>query len=96
VEKGQYYVYVLQNPQGRLYIGQTQNLERRISEYNNPQHNLRKYTSRIKGLWNLIFYEEYTSRSEAMRREKWLKGTSGRRWLHRQIGRASPSAKLPD
>jgi len=65
-----FYVYVVRSEKlGQYYIGQTDNVERRIRE-----HNSRKsfFTSRADD-WKLIYYEAFTTRSKAMTREKRLK-----------------------
>ncbi len=69
-----YHVYVLENLNGRLYIGHTDNLERRLNQHNSPEDksHLGKYTHK-NGPWILIGLEPYPTRSEAMRREKHLK-----------------------
>jgi putative endonuclease len=69
-----YDVYVLENPKGRLYIGQTADLERRLKQHNTPEghEHLGKYTHR-NGPWVLIGSESYPTRSEAMLRERQLK-----------------------
>ncbi len=87
-----YTVYVLvSETTGKRYTGQTDDLDRRLAEHNNPDHNLRKHTSRNAGPWRLVLTEEYPTRSEAMRREKWLKSGVGRAWLDARLnGRASP------
>ena len=46
-----FYVYILENPQGRFYVGQTDDLDRRLAEHNDPIHNAGKYTMRNKGPW---------------------------------------------
>ena len=74
-----YYTYVLENPDGLLYKGQTQDLEKRIMEHNNP-NNLHTYTAN-KGPWLLLLSEKYSTRSEAMKREKYLKTGAGRDFL---------------
>jgi putative endonuclease len=85
-----FYVYVLTSQTtGKRYIGQTEDLQRRLAEHNDPAHNPRKYTSRNPGPWRLIHHESFPSRSQAMLREKWLKSGTGRQWLDR-LGRASP------
>jgi len=86
-----FWVYVLVSEStNRRYIGQTNDLERRLAEHNSREHNPRKHTSRNKGPWRLVFSEQYATRSEAMKREKWLKSGVGRKWLNKTIGRASP------
>jgi predicted GIY-YIG superfamily endonuclease len=69
-----FYVYVLENPKGRLYIGHTDDLVRRLEQHNSPEGkgHLGKYTHR-NGPWKLFESETFDTRSEAMRREKQLK-----------------------
>ncbi len=69
-----YFVYVIENAKGRLYIGQTEDVERRLSQHNSPagKEHLGKYTHR-NGPWSLLGTESFDTRSEAMRREKQLK-----------------------
>ena len=69
-----YHVYILENSKGRLYIGHTDNLERRLKQHNSPEghEHLGKYTHR-NGPWQLIGCEDYATRSEAMIRERQLK-----------------------
>ncbi len=82
-----YFVYVLRNPEGRLYIGSTADLERRLFEH---QHGLAHWTS-SRGPWQLLYREELPSRSEAMQREKALKSGQGWAWLRAQFAaRAGP------
>ena len=86
-----YHVYVLVSEStGRRYVGQTDEVERRVREHNRPEHNVRKFTSRHAGPWKLIHREAFDTRSEAMRRERWLKSGQGREWLDATYGRASP------
>jgi putative endonuclease len=66
-----YFIYIIYNNSlDKFYIGQTDNLERRVFEHNNG---LSGYTSRFKGNWNLLYSEIFDSRAEAMKREKFLK-----------------------
>jgi putative endonuclease len=86
-----FFVYVLQSQSsGKRYVGQTADLEQRLKEHNDPSHNLAKCTTRNAGPWELLHSEEYATRSEAMKREKWLKSGVGREWIHAQFGRAGP------
>jgi putative endonuclease len=87
----QYVVYVLiSESTGRRYVGQTDDLERRVSEHNTREHNPRKFTSRNAGPWRLVHSEAFATRADAMAREKWFKLGAGRTWLDSTIGRASP------
>ncbi|MCA9277041.1 MAG: GIY-YIG nuclease family protein [Phycisphaerales bacterium] len=87
-----YWVYVLfSEAADRRYIGQTDDLNRRVDEHNDPSHNSMKFTSKHPGPWVLVHSEQFETRSEAMRREKRLKSGQGRAWLDSKgIGRASP------
>ncbi|MFG0273439.1 MAG: GIY-YIG nuclease family protein [Phycisphaerales bacterium] len=87
-----FFVYVLvSEATGKRYIGQTDDLDRRIAEHNDPQHNPRKFTSRNAGAWRLVYSEPFSTRAAAMARERWLKSGVGRAWLTEAInGRASP------
>lgn len=67
-----FYVYILASaPAGYLYVGHTENLERRMAEHRS--HGLAKaYTAR-HDIHQLVYFEEYTTRDEAKRRESILK-----------------------
>ena len=73
-----YYVYVVKSKEGFLYKGMTDNLEKRISEHNN--HSLSFWTKRGTN-WKLVYSEEFSSKSEALKREKWLKSGVGREYF---------------
>ena len=75
---------------GRRYTGQTDDLARRLAEHNDPAHSATKFTTRQPGPWRMVHHEQYATRAEAMRREKWLKSGIGRQWLDAHIDRASP------
>jgi putative endonuclease len=62
-------VYVLQNPAGRLYIGQTADLERRLLQHQSGES---RWTA-ARGPWELAHTEDFPTRAEAMAREKALK-----------------------
>ena len=64
-----YHVYVLMNPDGALYVGQTSDLERRLAQHNDPSCRGTLHTKRHPGPWRLIHVEVFTTRSEAMLRE---------------------------
>ena len=86
-----YTVYVLiSETSGRRYVGQTEDLDRRLAQHNRPGHNPRKFTSRNAGPWRLLHQEIVSTRAAAMIRERWLKSGVGREWLDAQLDRASP------
>jgi putative endonuclease len=76
-----FFVYVLQNPDGKLYVGQTEDLTRRSQQHNDPAHRLTKTTKRFGGPWKFVYSEQMVSRSAALAREKALKSGQGRAWL---------------
>jgi len=78
-------VYVLCNPQGHTYVGQTSDLERRLAEHNDPNCRLTLHTKRRPGPWRLLHSEEFSSRSAAMQRERELKSGKGREWIRRTL-----------
>ena len=76
-----YFVYVLANPDDRIYIGQTADLSRRLQQHNDPDNQLTKHTKKYCGPWRLVHAESLETRAQAMRREKQLKSSRGRTWL---------------
>jgi putative endonuclease len=82
-----YSVYVLRNPQGRLYVGSTSEIERRVLQHQRGEGGW----TRGRGPWQLVYHEHFPNRAEAMSRERELKGGRGRRWLLGYLnGRAGP------
>jgi putative endonuclease len=73
-----YIVYVLQSETfKRVYIGMTNDLERRIKE-----HNIGKTKStRFYKPWKVLFTESFSNRTEARKREKYLKSGIGREFI---------------
>ena len=67
-----YFVYILRTSSDTLYIGQTNNLEQRIQEHRSKSSKSAKYI-RYFSFFKLVYYEEYQTRSEAMKREAQLK-----------------------
>ena len=66
-----YHVYILYNKKNdKFYIGQTNDIERRLKEHNSGETN---YTSKYSGEWMLVYKEEFISRTEAKKRENFLK-----------------------
>ena len=81
-----YWVYVLLNPEGKTYIGQTNDLPRRVHQHNDPEFHGTLHTKRHPGPWQVVYQEEHASRGEAMRRERELKSGGGRAWVREQLG----------
>ena len=75
-----YYVYFLKLSNGNIYKGSTHDLKRRIKE-----HELGKVQStKDHRPLQLFGYEAYLSKTDAQRRERFLKTTQGRRLFKQQ------------
>jgi len=75
-----YYIYILLLNNNNLYKGYTSDLKRRIKEHYSGKVESTKYKKP-----KLIHYEAYLLKSDAERREKFLKTTEGRRLFKCQI-----------
>jgi len=75
-----FWVYVLKCKDDSFYIGQTDDIKRRIDDHKKGK------VSWTKSKWpiEIILLEEYSSRKEAVNREKNLKTGFGREWLKRE------------
>lgn len=66
-----YFVYILRTSSNTLYIGQTNNLTKRLKEHQTHKKGA-KYI-RYFNSFKLVYSEEYKTRTEAMKREAELK-----------------------
>ena len=66
-----YYVYILSSRSRNLYIGVTDDLERRVWQHRTGA--VPGFTSRYR-INRLVYYEDTTSAESAITREKQLKG----------------------
>ena len=73
-----YYVYVIKSDEGYYYTGMTEDLDRRLSEHNNKTKSF--WTKRGTG-WEIIYYEEFDTRQDAFKRERWMKSGHGTKLL---------------
>jgi putative endonuclease len=77
-----FWVYIIQSAaSGRLYCGQTSDVERRIRQHNDPAYHLSKTTKRFEGPWRLVWFEECISRGEAMKLEERVKKRGVKRFF---------------
>ena len=77
-----YYTYVLRSAvKNILYKGSTEDIQRRLLEHNSGMTN---FTSKYRP-WELVYFETFPTRSEAIRREKFFKTGRGREFLHEVI-----------
>ncbi len=70
-----HYTYVVECSDGTFYTGYTTDVERRVQEHNKGIGS--KYT-RSRLPVTLLYYEEYSSRSKAMKREYAIKDLTRR------------------
>ena len=72
-------VYVLYSQKHKkIYIGYTSDLENRFLSHNELGTN--GYTLKFRP-WSILFIEEYKTKTEAIIREKQLKGGKGRAYI---------------
>jgi putative endonuclease len=87
-ETKQYYVYILTNKSNKvLYIGVTNNLERRVFEHKNKL--VKGFTERYN-LTKLVYYEVTNDIHSALEREKQLKNWH-RDWKMNLISSFNPA-----
>ena len=67
-----YYTYILKTSSNTLYVGQTSNLAKRIKEHREKKGKGAKYM-RYFSSFELVYSEECSSRTEAMKRELEIK-----------------------
>jgi len=70
-----FFLYILRSTSsGRYYVGQTQNVEERVTYHNAG------YSKALKnrGPWKLVYTEPYATRAEAVRREHQIKSWKDR------------------
>jgi len=77
-----HYVYVLRSITDHgLYIGYSSDLRHRLAQHKAKAALATSY----RGPWELIYYEAYLDRDDALGREKYLKSGAGRRFLRAQL-----------
>lgn len=77
-----YYVYVLHNPlKNFIYIGYSEDLKQRVISHNKGENKSTKAYLPLE----LIHYEAYRNKSDAKRREKYLKGNRDRTTLRTML-----------
>jgi len=77
-----FYAYVLKSVKhDYFYKGHCQNLQIRLTEHNAGM------TSSIKPYipFEIVYFEEFSTREEAVKREKYFKTSAGRRYLKTKL-----------
>lgn len=77
-----WYVYVLiSNKDKQRYVGFTADLRKRYKEHNDGK----SFATAPRRPLSLIYYEACVSKTDAIRREDYLKTTGGRRFLAKRL-----------
>jgi len=79
-----FFAYILENPEGRFYIGHTDDLEERLMNHNRTDKTGGKFT-RKNGPWNLVWSESHPTRSAAMQRERQIKRMKSSLWIREHL-----------
>lgn len=86
-----YFVYILQSTStGPYYCGYTDDLARRLRQHNDPEYRGSTTTKRFPVPWLLIWQKEFSSRDEAMMKEKRIKSRGIQRYLAAQPVESRP------
>ena len=86
-----FFVYVLRNPAGKLYIGMSDDVARRLEQHNSGRS---KWT-KGKGPWQIVWLSEMLSLSDARRLENKLKRQKGGDGFYKITGPLGKSAVNP-
>ena len=73
---------MIRSAEGYTYTGMTVDIDLRLRQHNDKS--LSFWTKRGTN-WHLIYSEKYESKSEAFRRERWLKTGLGREFIKKQL-----------
>jgi putative endonuclease len=90
-----FWVYILENSNGKLYVGQTKELAARLLDHNRADRFEGHYT-RKNGPWKLVWQEAHDSRSSAMLRERQIKRMKSAKWIRTNLLASDASAVNPD
>lgn len=82
-----YHVYILESEKDKdLYIGLTDDLERRLAEHNSGKN----FSTKSRRPFRLIFYETVPTIEEAVIREKFYKSGRGHEVLYKILFKSLP------
>jgi len=77
LENPDYTVYMIKSEEGFRYIGFTSDFNKRLIEHNSG---LSQWTKRGSN-WRLVYHEKFKNKTDAIKRERWLKSGHGRQFL---------------
>ncbi|WP_354506001.1 GIY-YIG nuclease family protein [Moheibacter stercoris] len=79
-----FYVYILYSKSlDKYYVGQTQDLTKRMEDHLNSRS---PYTKSSKD-WKLVYQEEFSSRKKSLSREREIKSNESRKYMEYLIGK---------
>jgi putative endonuclease len=80
-----FYVYILYSALvDKFYIGYTENLEDALNRHNTHRSGFRRFTKRASD-WNLVYFEIFENKKDAIKREREIKDKKSRRYIERLI-----------
>lgn len=73
-----YFTYIIKSKiTDRYYIGETDNLQRRITLHNEGN----SISTKAYIPWEIVYFEKFDTRTEAMKREKQLKKMKSKKYI---------------
>ena len=88
-EESMYSVYILYSEsRKKYYIGSTGELQRRVSQHNSSRYGF----TAVGRPWRLVYSAEYLTKTEALRREHYLKSMKSSRFIENLINTEGRSA----
>lgn len=73
-----FFTYILRSKiKEKYYIGETDNLERRLILHNEGN----SLSTKAYIPWELVYHEEFNTKSEALKREKYLKKMKSKKYI---------------
>jgi putative endonuclease len=85
-----FWVYILENPHGKLYVGQTKDIVERLADHNRTD-SFEGHFTRKNGPWKLVWSEEHPARSSAMLREQQIKRMKSANWIRTHLLTGGPN-----
>ena len=77
-----YYAYVIKSLKDHsLYKGHCENIELRMTQHNNGS--TRSIANKIP--FELVYFEEFKAREDAIKREKYFKNAAGRKFIKQKL-----------
>jgi len=85
-----FYTYILQSTKsGRYYIGHTEDINARLQRHNAGMVKATKN----KGPWNIMSYETFATKTEANKRELYIKSMKSRVFIEKLINDFNTTSK---